>query len=38
MNPKLGHCAVILADPPWTFATYGEKGKGRSAEQHYSCA
>ena len=28
---------AILADPPWTFKTFSEKGKGRSAEQHYSC-
>jgi N6-adenosine-specific RNA methylase IME4 len=28
--------SVILADVPWEFATYSDKGKGRSAEQHYS--
>jgi N6-adenosine-specific RNA methylase IME4 len=28
---------AIYADPPWTFATYSDKGKGRSAEQHYRC-
>lgn len=28
---------IIYADPPWTFATYSDKGKGRSAEQHYPC-
>ena len=28
---------AILCDPPWTFKTYSEKGKGRSAEQHYDC-
>jgi N6-adenosine-specific RNA methylase IME4 len=27
---------VILADPPWPYATYSAKGKGRSAEAHYS--
>ena len=27
---------VIYADPPWTFKTYSDKGKGRSPEQHYS--
>ena len=27
--------AVILADPPWRFETYSEKGQGRSAERHY---
>ena len=26
---------MIYADPPWTFATYSRKGKGRSAEAHY---
>jgi N6-adenosine-specific RNA methylase IME4 len=28
---------AILADPPWSFATYSDKGKGRSAERHYRC-
>jgi N6-adenosine-specific RNA methylase IME4 len=31
------HYKVIYADPPWTFATYSRKGKGRSAEAHYDC-
>lgn len=26
---------AILADPPWTFETWSDAGKGRSAEQHY---
>jgi len=26
----------IVADPPWTFVTRSDKGKGRSPEQHYS--
>ena len=26
---------VVLADPPWRFATWSDKGKGKSAEQHY---
>jgi N6-adenosine-specific RNA methylase IME4 len=26
---------VIYADPPWSFATYSAKGKGRSADAHY---
>ena len=26
---------VIYADPPWSFKTYSDKGKGRSAERHY---
>jgi N6-adenosine-specific RNA methylase IME4 len=28
---------IIYADPPWTFRTYSNKGKGRSAEKHYNC-
>lgn len=28
---------VIYADPPWTFKTYSDKGKDRSAEKHYPC-
>jgi N6-adenosine-specific RNA methylase IME4 len=28
---------VIYGDPPWVFATYSYKGKGRSAEAHYDC-
>lgn len=28
---------VILADPPWTFVTRSDKGKGKSPEKHYSC-
>ena len=27
---------VVLADPPWRFTTWSEKGKGRAPEQHYS--
>jgi len=26
---------IIYADPPWTFKVWSDKGKGRSAEQHY---
>lgn len=29
--------SIIYADPPWTFKTYSDKGKGRSAEKHYAC-
>lgn len=29
------HFGVILADPPWRFETWSEKGKGRSPERHY---
>jgi N6-adenosine-specific RNA methylase IME4 len=35
--PPPNHYKVIYADPPWTFATYSRKGKGRSAEAHYDC-
>ncbi len=27
--------SIIYADPPWSFKTFSEKGKGRSAERHY---
>ena len=27
--------SVIMADPPWNFRTYSNKGQGRSADQHY---
>lgn len=26
---------IIYADPPWSFKTYSDKGKDRSAEKHY---
>jgi hypothetical protein len=35
--PRPRHYRVIYADPPWTFATYSRKGKGRSAEAYYNC-
>ena len=28
---------LILADPPWNWETYSDKGQGKSASQHYSC-
>jgi N6-adenosine-specific RNA methylase IME4 len=31
-----GHYGAILADPPWPFATWSHKGKGRSGEAHYN--
>jgi len=37
MSPLPHHYGAIYADPPWTFATYSQKGKGRSAEAHYDC-
>ena len=27
---------IIYADPPWQYKVYSDKGKGRSAENHYS--
>ena len=36
-SPRDSHYNVIYADPPWTFATYSKKGKGRSPEAHYDC-
>src|SRR5512132_4046378 len=36
-SPRNRQYKVIYADPPWTFATYSDKGKGRSAEAHYDC-
>lgn len=35
--PRGGQYRVIYADPPWTFATYSAKGKGRSPEAYYDC-
>ena len=32
-----GKFSIIYADPPWTFRTWSNKGKGRSAENHYNC-
>jgi N6-adenosine-specific RNA methylase IME4 len=32
-----GQYKVVYADPPWTFATYSRKGKGRNAEAYYDC-
>lgn len=26
---------IIYTDPPWTFKTYSDKGKVKSAERHY---
>ncbi len=35
--PASGKYRLIYVDPPWIFATYSERGKGRSAEAHYRC-
>lgn len=29
------HYGAILADPPWRFETWSERGKGRAADNHY---
>ena len=36
-DPTPGKYGVVYCDPPWSFATYSRKGKGRSAEAHYDC-
>jgi N6-adenosine-specific RNA methylase IME4 len=36
-SPQSKHYKVIYADPPWTFSTYSNKGKGRSPEAYYDC-
>jgi len=36
MRPVGGY-RVILADPPWAFEQYSEKGQGKSAQAHYGC-
>jgi N6-adenosine-specific RNA methylase IME4 len=28
---------AILADPPWSFKTWSQKGEGKSAQRHYRC-
>src|SRR5262245_22819431 len=30
-----GHFGAVLADPPWKYVTYSERGQGRSASRHY---
>jgi len=29
--------SVIYADPPWSYKVWSDKGKQKSAEQHYAC-
>lgn len=31
------HYSLILADPPWRFDTWSDKGRGKCADVHYSC-
>jgi len=33
----LFHFGVILADPPWYFENYSEKGEGKNPVAHYDC-
>lgn len=33
-----GGFGVILADPPWQFENYSEKGEGKNPNQHYPCS
>lgn len=35
MKEELKKYQIIYADPPWQYKVYSEKGKGRSAENHY---
>ena len=28
---------LVMADPPWRFETYSDKGLGKSAQSHYDC-
>lgn len=35
--PQAGRYRTIYADPPWTFRTWSDRGKGRSPEAHYDC-
>ncbi len=32
-----GAYGLILADPPWSFLTRSDKGKGKSPDRHYGC-
>lgn len=32
-----GHFRVCYVDPPWSFATWSARGKGKSADRHYTC-
>lgn len=32
-----GGFRVILADPPWEFKNYSEKGEAKNAKKHYQC-
>lgn len=32
-----GPFAVLLADPPWSFSTFSDKGRAKSPDAHYRC-
>lgn len=32
-----GRYSLLLVDPPWRFATFSDKGRGKSADKHYGC-
>lgn len=34
---KRHHYGLVKLDPPWSFRTYSEAGKSKSAEKHYGC-
>lgn len=34
---RRGHYGLILSDPPWNFATFSDKGLGKSPQSHYDC-
>ena len=36
-NLSPGAYGMIVADPPWSFATWSDKGHGKSAQRHYAC-
>jgi N6-adenosine-specific RNA methylase IME4 len=36
MRP-FGGFGLIMADPPWTFSAWSEKGEGKNPTQHYEC-
>jgi len=36
-NLPQSHFGVILADPPWTWKAYSDKGLAKSPQRHYGC-
>lgn len=32
-----GRYGLIMADPPWSFKTWSQAGKGKSPDMHYNC-